>query len=91
MTLEAQLLEEKTRINWWGVCNAVYCDYPESPISIIMLLILSGMSCGGVLISKSQDYCIHVIDRPQYVSSPAARFGLSKRSLLSVVMGPNLA
>ena len=27
MTLDAQLLEEKTRINWWGVCNADYCDY----------------------------------------------------------------
>lgn len=71
MTLEAQLLEEKTRINWWGVCNAVYCDHPESPTCVIMLLKLSGTS-SGVLFLK---VCVHVIDRPQrriYVCSPAA-------------------
>lgn len=40
-------MEEKTRINWWDVCNG-YCDCLEIPIctSAIMLLELSDMSSG---------------------------------------------
>lgn len=40
MTLETQLLEEKTRINRWCVlqCNACYCDYLESPCCVTAIM-----------------------------------------------------
>lgn len=88
MTLDAQLLEEKTRINRWGVCNADFYDY----LLKVQLVSLPPRCCWndpachlGVLITKSTVCCIHVDERPLgvglYVSPPAV-----EGSLISAVI-----
>lgn len=78
MTLEAQLLEEKTRINWWGVCNAGYCDCLQSCIIVKLYF----WNDPRILFSDCTSIMVH--SRPLCVSSSAAK--QSRSSLMRVIM-----